>query len=207
MDAYPDNHPDGAKCWPGGSLAVNANTIKALCNVAAKVTVTGAGVVKWAPVVLDSYGYGGPGPYVNLTNMSCQKHNASGLITSKWMLQGCPDPDLSTCPVHPRLMYIMCLSCSVCLLTSDEASLEFHCIQLPCHCCCHVVHVWPPARLIYVTGSPWASTGRLDGCGLTNRLNDIICGQTDWLAEWQNWPLAQGTACTGPRIRMPTCTI
>jgi hypothetical protein len=88
MDAYPDNHPDRWKCWPGDTSFIysrlDANTIKALCNVAVKVTVTGAGVVKWAPVVLESYRYGGPGPgYVKLTNMSCQKHNASGLITSK----------------------------------------------------------------------------------------------------------------------------
>jgi hypothetical protein len=79
MNAFPDS--DDESCFAGP--VPSANSIKALCNVAVKVTVSSSGVVKWAPIVQDSYGFGGPGPYVNLTTMNCKDHNASGLFRSE----------------------------------------------------------------------------------------------------------------------------
>jgi hypothetical protein len=88
MKAYPDIHHDlenDNSCWPGVGDPTG-NSIKALCNVAVKVTATGAGIVKWAPLVKDSYYYGFPVGWVPHDYMNCKDHNASGLFTS----ESCP---------------------------------------------------------------------------------------------------------------------
>jgi hypothetical protein len=98
MKAFPDTgFIFDDNCFAGATPS--ANSIKALCNVAVKVTVTGSGIVRWTPLVMESYGVGGPGPYMNVTNMNCQQHNASGLFQS----ESCP-------AAHPGLIATQTLS-------------------------------------------------------------------------------------------------
>jgi hypothetical protein len=104
MKAFPDTDYDA--CFDGA--VPSRNSIKALCNVAVKVTVTGSGIVKWAPIVKDSYGYGGPGPYGSLTSMNCREHNASGLFRSE------------SCPAAPPRHH------------DTTSALLAHCKQLTC---------------------------------------------------------------------------
>ena len=81
MDAFPSEYN---ACFDASYLSVpTTNSIKAVCNVAVRVSVPApGGIVKWTPAVNDSYGYlyPGPGNPNNIPMMNCKEHNASGLL-------------------------------------------------------------------------------------------------------------------------------
>jgi hypothetical protein len=75
----------GGDCFP--SASPSSNSIKALCNVASKVTVTAAGIIKMVPLVQATFNYSGPGFSMEDTSMNCKDLNASGLFNSKTLVQ------------------------------------------------------------------------------------------------------------------------
>jgi hypothetical protein len=95
MDAFPYPDYDDYHSLLD-SMEYDCFSIKFLCIVAVKVTVTRAGIVKWVPIVKDTIGYGHPMPYVDLTDMNCQEYNASGLFQSASCLAAHPGPQHNT---------------------------------------------------------------------------------------------------------------
>jgi hypothetical protein len=75
MQPFPDD--DYSACFPSSP---SPNSIKALCTVASRVTVTSGGIIKMAPLVDGTFNYTSPGSFPYENAMNCKDLNASGLF-------------------------------------------------------------------------------------------------------------------------------
>jgi hypothetical protein len=80
MKPFPDDTYEYRWCFPYANYYLSPNSIKAMCNVASRVTVTSAGIIKMVPLSQDTFNYTRPGSYPDNFVMNCKDLNASGLF-------------------------------------------------------------------------------------------------------------------------------